>query len=43
MQTKLSEIISVDFDMSGTTDRIFCICQILEKKWDTMGQSIIYL
>ena len=31
MQRILLEIISVDFDV---TDHIFCIHQILEKKWE---------
>jgi hypothetical protein len=36
MQRKLLEIISVDFDATGqlTTDHIFCIRHILEKKWE---------
>jgi hypothetical protein len=32
---KLLEIISVGFDVNrSTTDQIFCIRQILEKKWE---------
>jgi len=35
MQRKLLGIIKVDFDATGpTTDHVFCICQILEKKWE---------
>jgi len=34
MQMKLLGIINVDFDASVTTDHIFCIPQILEKKWE---------
>jgi len=33
MQRKLLEIISVEFDATGT-DRTFCIRQILETKWE---------
>jgi hypothetical protein len=42
---KLLEIISVGFDVTDvTTDKIFCIRQILEKKWeynDTVHQLFI--
>jgi hypothetical protein len=36
MQRKLLGIIGVDFDVTGqlTTDHIFCIRHILEKKWE---------
>ena len=35
MQRKLLRIISVDFECDrSTTDHIFCICQILQKKWE---------
>jgi len=34
MQRKLLGIINVDSDNMSTTDHIFCICQILEKKWE---------
>jgi hypothetical protein len=38
MQTKLLGIISVDFDVIvPTTDQIFCIRQILEKRWEYNG------
>jgi hypothetical protein len=39
-------IISVGFDITSTTDHIFCICQILEKKWEyneAVHQLFIYL
>jgi hypothetical protein len=31
---KLFGITSVGFDVTSTADQIFCICQILEKKWE---------
>jgi hypothetical protein len=34
MQRKVLGIINVDFDATGKTDHILCICQILEKKYD---------
>jgi purine nucleoside phosphorylase len=34
MQRKLLGIFSVGFDNRSTTDHIFCIHQILEKKWE---------
>jgi hypothetical protein len=34
VQKKLLGIISVDFDNRPTTDHIFCIHQIFEKKWE---------
>ena len=40
MQKKLLGIINVDFDAISATDRIFCICQILGKKRDTVKQCI---
>ena len=34
MQRKVLGIINVDFDATGQTDHILCICQIFEKKYD---------
>jgi len=34
MLRKVLRIINVDFDATGQTDHILCICQILEKKYD---------
>jgi len=37
METKLLSIINVDFNIRLTTDQIFHIWQILEKKWEYNG------
>jgi len=34
MLRKVLGIIKVDFDATGQTDHILCICQIFEKKYD---------
>jgi hypothetical protein len=37
MQMKLLGITNVDFDNRSTTDQVFYIWQILEKKWEYSG------
>jgi len=34
MQRKLLGILNVDSNATDQTDHIFCICQILQKKWE---------
>jgi len=46
MQRKLLVIMKVDFDTTAQLDHIFCILQILEKKWeynDAVHQHFIAL